>query len=118
MKTDIATTNYMALPGLKPGAIIFGCRRTAADIITCVEDEFGILYDKMKSIHRYRRIVEARHVAMYLIRKHTNISLFEIGKMFGGRDHTTAIHSIQHTQDLIDTEPDFKQRLLTIENRL
>jgi len=118
MKTDIATTNYMALPGLKPGAIIFGCKRTASDIISCVENEFGITYDRMKSIHRYRGIVEARMTAIYLIRKHTNISLFEIGKMFGGRDHTTAIHSINRTQDLIDTEPDFKQRLLMIENRL
>jgi len=118
MRTKIEETNYMALPGLKPGNYFVGNTINIQDIVNCVGEEFLVTEQEMKSIHRYRRIVEARMSAIYLIKKHTKLSLFEIGKKFGGRDHTTAIHSIKRIQDLIDTEPEFKQRLLQIENRL
>lgn len=44
------------------------------------------------STRRHRRLVRARHVAMYLAREHTTRSLPEIGRIMGGRDHTTIMH--------------------------
>jgi chromosomal replication initiator protein len=116
-QTDIKNTNYIALPGLKPGVKFYGSK-SAESIIETVILFLGVKKDSLKEKSRLRHIVEARQISMFLIKKHTNLSLTEIGNLFGGRDHTTSIHSINKVQDMIDTEPQFKQRLLLIENRL
>jgi chromosomal replication initiator protein len=62
-------------------------------ILRCVSEEFGIsLYD-MKTKRRNKTIVLPRQVAMYLSRELTDLSLPEIGNLFGGKDHTTVLHS-------------------------
>ena len=48
----------------------------------------------------------ARQIAMYLIRRMTNLSLKEIGKEFEGRDHTTVLHSIERIEDLSKNDPE------------
>jgi len=115
--TNIFTANYIALPGLKPGAVFYNTGMTVDHIINIVGKVLDITEKEMCSIHRYRRIVEARQIAMYMIRKHTTRSFAEIGTMFGGRDHTTAIHSINTVKNLCLDET-YKQRLLQIENLL
>ena len=47
-----------------------------------------------------------RSIAMYLIRRMTNLSLKEIGKEFEGRDHTTVLHSIERIEDLSKNDPE------------
>jgi len=118
MQTHISTANYMAIPGLMPGTLIVGNRKNVDDIISIVCDEFGLTSEEIKSRHRYRRLTDARSIAIFLIRKHTNYSLFDTAKIFGGRDHTTALHSLKRIQELMDTEPDLKNRILLIENKL
>jgi len=118
MQTHISTANYMAIPGLVPGTVIVGDRKNVEDIISIVCDEFELTDAEIKSKHRHRRLSEARSVAIFLIRKHTTFSLFETARLFGGRDHTTAMHSLKRVQDLIATEPNFKNRILLIENKL
>jgi len=115
--TNISETNYMALPGLMPGVKFFGSKTPEA-IIDVVTLFLGIEKKSLKEKTRVLHIVEARQISIFLIKKHTNKSLTEIGNLFGGRDHTTAIHSIKKVQDMIDTEPDFKNKLLLIENNL
>ena len=117
-KINIVNTSYMAIPGLIPGTYIRGNGVNIQTIIGIVSNEFGVTEKEMKSVHRYRRFVEARMTAMFLIRKHTSYSLFEIGKIFGGRDHTTVLYSMRTVYDLIDSETNFKNRLLLIENKL
>jgi len=114
---DIQNTNYMALPGLLPGTRFTGTR-TANDIIYCVTLMLDINETSLKSKRRYRFLVEARMMAMYLMRKHTRMSFASIADLFGGRDHTTAIHSINTCEDLIQTDQKFKSQILEIENRL
>jgi len=116
---DIANTNYMALPGLVNGVVFtVAVTRNANDIIHVVTTMMGITEGDIKSNRRYRFLVEARMMAIYLIRKHTRMSLSQIGTLFGGRDHTTAIHSINTCEDLIQTDHKFKSQILEIENRL
>ncbi len=55
---------------------------------------------------RGKVISQARQMAMYLTRRMTNLSLTEIGKEFGGRDHTTAMHAIDRIEDLIKRDPE------------
>lgn len=59
-----------------------------------VERFFNITHDDMISSKRSKRITNPRHIAIYLSRYMTEESLEAIGKKFGGRDHTTVMHSV------------------------
>ena len=48
---------------------------------------------------RSRPLTQARHIAMYLMRECTGLSLVKIGEIFGGRDHTTVLHGIKKVED-------------------
>jgi chromosomal replication initiator protein len=56
---------------------------------------FGVLVDDLRSQNRSRPIVQARQIAMYLVRDLTDLSLPKVGELFGGRDHTTVLHACQ-----------------------
>jgi chromosomal replication initiator protein len=60
-----------------------------------VADYYSVSVDDMKSKRRDKHIVFPRQVAMYVVREETPSSLPVIGQAFGGRDHTTALHSIE-----------------------
>jgi len=52
----------------------------------------------LMSKSRSRPLTQARHIAMYLMRENTGLSLVKIGEIFGGRDHTTALHGIKKVE--------------------
>jgi chromosomal replication initiator protein len=56
---------------------------------------FGVTPDDLRSQNRSRPIVQARQIAMYLVRELTDLSLPKVGALFGGRDHTTVLHAYQ-----------------------
>jgi chromosomal replication initiator protein len=59
---------------------------------------------------RSRPLTQARHIAMYLMRECTGLSLMKIGEIFGGRDHTTALHGIKKVEDEMRSRDDtFRQ---------
>ncbi|MDO4900742.1 chromosomal replication initiator protein DnaA [Actinomyces sp.] len=64
---------------------------TSALIMAQTADYFGISIDDLCSANRARTIVHARHIGMYLCRELTDMSLPQIGREFGGRDHTTVM---------------------------
>jgi chromosomal replication initiator protein len=59
----------------------------------CVAEEFGLPLADLKTKRRNKTIVLPRQIAMYLSRELTDLSLPEIGQCFGGKDHTTVLHS-------------------------
>jgi chromosomal replication initiator protein len=59
----------------------------------CVAEEFGISLPDFKTKRRNKQVVLPRQVAMYLSRELTDLSLPEVGDYFGGKDHTTVLHS-------------------------
>ncbi len=63
------------------------------------------------SPQRARRVARPRQVAMYLARKLTTRSLPEIGRRFGGRDHTTVLHACRRIEALCEEDPLFKQEV-------
>jgi chromosomal replication initiator protein len=71
-----------------------GEREITCDLIMRVTAEFFDLnVDDLESKSRTRQFVNARQIAMYLVREMTDMSLPQIGKAFGGRDHTTVMHA-------------------------
>ena len=67
---------------------------------------------------RTRNVTEARHVAMYAIRQILALPLKEIGGLFGGRDHSTVLYSIQKVEGRLESDPDFRQRVLETMNHI
>src|SRR5207247_813576 len=67
-----------------------------------VADYYNVTLDDMKGKRRDKHIVFPRQVAMYLVREETPSSLPAIGKALGGRDHTTALHSIEKIDNDLD----------------
>jgi chromosomal replication initiator protein len=63
------------------------------------------------SKQRSRRVARPRQIAMYLSRKLTERSLPEIGRRFGGRDHTTVLHACKTVEALCQVDPVFKQEV-------
>ncbi len=84
---------------------------TPERILTAVADRFGVRVDAMCGARRTRTVVLPRQVSMYLLRQLTELSLVEIGRAFGGRDHTTVIYACDRVADLIARDNAFAERI-------
>ena len=73
---------------------------TIDEIIRKVSDHYNLRMSDMISARRSRVIARPRQVAMFLAKTLTSKSLPEIGRRFGGRDHTTVIHAVKKIEDL------------------
>ena len=89
-------------------------RITIDEIQKRVSDHFRIRQAEMVSARRAREVARPRQIAMYLAKQLTPRSLPEIGRRFGGRDHTTVIHAVRQIEKLRgeDSEIDQDVRLL------
>lgn len=91
---------------------------TIDDIQRKVADYYNLRLAELLSSRRSRTIARPRQIAMYLSKMLTTRSLPEIGRMFGGRDHTTVIHAVKRVEDLrnsdiaIDEEVEILRRVL------
>jgi chromosomal replication initiator protein len=65
----------------------------------------------LKTKRRNKTVVLPRQVAMYLSRELTELSLPEIGECFGGKDHTTVLHSYNKIKEGIDRDSLLKEKL-------
>ena len=79
---------------------------------------FDLPYDRLLQKTRKREIVQARQITMYLSKIFTKNSLKTIGEHFGGRDHTTVIHSCQTVKDLMDTDNMFRESVMELQQKV
>ncbi|MBM3443676.1 MAG: chromosomal replication initiator protein DnaA [Bacteroidetes bacterium] len=79
---------------------------------------FDLPYDRLLQKTRKREIVQARQITMYLAKIFTKNSLKTIGEHFGGRDHTTVIHSCQTVKDLMDTDSMFRESVMELQQKV
>lgn len=70
-----------------------------AEVQSAVARAYGLSLTDMLSSRRTWDISHPRQVAMYLCRKHTRANIAEIGRRFGGRDHTTVLHAFRAIGD-------------------
>ncbi|MCR9212766.1 MAG: chromosomal replication initiator protein DnaA [Proteobacteria bacterium] len=79
-------------------------RITIEEIQKRVAEHFNIRMSDMHSARRARAVARPRQVAMYLAKQLTSRSLPEIGRKFGGRDHTTVMHAVRKIDELIEDD--------------
>jgi Bacterial dnaA protein helix-turn-helix len=77
------------------------------DIQRAVAAEFGLSWKIMFTASRHGRVVLPRQIAIYLTRELIGVSLQEIGRRFGGRDHTTILHAVNKIQKMMDADACF-----------
>lgn len=77
----------------------------------CVVEEFGVSLSDLKTRRRNKNIVLPRQIAMYLSRELTELSLPEIGGLFGGKDHTTVLHSYNKIKEGLNSDLVLKDRV-------
>jgi chromosomal replication initiator protein len=87
-------------------------------IQSLVADYYNVTLDDMKGKRRDKHIVFPRQVAMYLVREETPSSLPAIGKAFGGRDHTTALHSIEKIANELKEDERLRYEVQSIREKL
>ena len=93
--------------GMLADAVRANARRITVDEIQklCAA-HYKIDASEMRSKRRARAVARPRQVAMYLAKKMTPRSLPEIGRIFGGRDHSTVIHAVRTIEGLRESNPD------------
>lgn len=84
-------------------------RVTIDEIQKRVAEHYNIRVADMHSARRARAVARPRQVAMYLAKQLTARSLPEIGRKFGGRDHTTVMHAVRKVEELCATDPSFSE---------
>jgi chromosomal replication initiator protein len=83
-----------------------------------VADYYNVTLEDMKGKRRDKHIVFPRQVAMFLVREETPSSLPAIGKAFGGRDHTTALHSIEKIANELKEDERLRYEVQAIKEKL
>jgi len=95
-----------------------GQRLTVDRIQRAVCDVFKVTLTDMVSKRRARVIARPRQVAMYLCKKMTKRSLPDIGRRFGGRDHTTVMHAVKRIEQLRADDATFNAQIEAVEDIL
>jgi chromosomal replication initiator protein len=93
-------------------------RITIDEIQRQVAEYYTLRLSDMHSARRSRNVARPRQVAMYLCKKLTPRSLPEIGRKFGGRDHTTVMHAVRKIDELIDGDISFADEVKTLMRKL
>src|SRR6202158_3670174 len=91
---------------------------TILAIQQAVAKEWGVTVDGLRSKTRTKTLTTPRQIAMYLARELLATQLVEIGNAFGGRDHSTVIHSIDKVQEAVTHDSDLKSRINRIRGML
>ena len=84
---------------------------TIDHIIRTVSDHYKVSANDLKGKKRTRNIVFPRQIAMYIAREITEYSTTELGLEFGGRDHTTVMHSCQKIDEQLKLDPTLDSKI-------
>ena len=100
----------VCIPRIKAISIEFIQQATA--------EYFGFPDDLLRAKTRKKEIVQARQVAMYLCKTLTESTYKTIGLHFGGRDHSTVIHAINSTEDILQSDSKLRETIDMIKNKI
>ena len=93
--------NYYAVTALKMPKPNQTEKQLVNDIIDAVSAYYEVSIKSIQGKSRKRIVVKARHIIMFLLRRKTDLTLEETGKLIGGRHYTTVIHAVQMINDYL-----------------
>ncbi|MEO8685451.1 MAG: chromosomal replication initiator protein DnaA [Devosia sp.] len=88
------------------------------DILRIVSRHYKVPRNELLSARRSRDVVRPRQIAMFLAKALTSRSLPEIGRRFGGRDHTTVLHSVRKVEQMIKDDVELAQEIELLKRML
>jgi chromosomal replication initiator protein len=91
---------------------------TPQKVIATVAQSSGFRVKDLIGLSRKAPLVQARHIAMYLLRNDLELPLMRIGEIFGNRDHTTVMHATDKIERLFTTNQDLRHEVITFRNSL
>ena len=80
-------------------------------VLEAIEGAFQVDQASLTGSRRQRHLVVARHAAMYIMREHLKLSVSEIGRAMGGKNHATVIHGIKRVSDYLQSVDGFKAKV-------
>lgn len=83
-----------------------------------VAEHYNVSMGALRGNRRMQAVVIPRQIAMYLTREYTASSLKEIGRAFGGKDHTTIIHAYAKIRKRMEREEEFREEVINIAKRI
>ena len=95
------------LPG-RPKAV------SSSDVLSAVAGYFALTEEAITGRRRDKQTAMARHVTMYLLREEANMTSTAIGRLLGGKDHSTVLHACNRISSQMDVEPHLRQDLFNI----
>lgn len=82
---------------------------TVERIIDEVSRTYGVTSEEIRGQKRSNQISVARHISMYVVREITGMSQADIGREFGGRDHSTVVYAMQQVAKMLESDPHKKE---------
>ena len=127
-----AVNRLSAVSRLRPGPLTLDLARqhlssmldeqpvsiSADDIMTTVANFYNVKVTDLKGSRRLKQLVRPRHVAMFLVRKHTQHSFPEIGRIFGNRDHATVQHAVKKITAQVQQDVDIRSAIQTLDRNI
>jgi len=89
---------------------------TVESIQAAVAKHFNLKLHELKATSRVQSVALPRQIAMYLIRKYTGLGFKEIGRFFGGKDHSTIMHGCKKVEAELETSPMIREAIQIIQN--
>lgn len=108
----------MAKHELKTAIPEEGAQITVESIQNAVSRHFQIKVQDLKATTRTKSVALSRQIAMFLVRKYTGLGFKDIGQYFGGRDHTTVLHSVNKIEGGMETDLTIRDQVESIQNLL
>lgn len=110
--------NLLGRPSMENGIHGFKKQLTAEAIIDAVCAKYQINKRAMVGKARARLIARPRQILMYLLRTELHLSLEEVGRLIGGRDHTTVMHAVETITQMASNDSRFREDILGIKRGL
>jgi hypothetical protein len=99
-------------------SIIYGRRPTGSEIKQIVSAHYGVTLAEIEGQPRSHKFLNPRHIAMYLCRHLAGMSLPQIGRLFGNRDHTTVLNACRRIEKTRETDSLFASCISAIERKI
>jgi len=112
LTVDFARRHLGAILAEEPATL------STENILQSVASFYNMKVADLKGQRRLKQLVRPRHVAMFLVRRHTELSFPEIGRLFGNRDHATVQHACKKIAELLTKDADLRNAIQTLERSL